>query len=71
LGHKSSNQEVFDAVGRNICENCLEGYNASIFAYGQTGSGKTHTIQGILPEEFDLNKLDDYEGRGLAPRIFE
>ena len=37
-------------------ENCLAGYNSSIFAYGQTGAGKTHTMQGSLiePEQASL-----------------
>lgn len=30
-------------------ENCLSGFNSSIFAYGQTGSGKTYTMIGELP----------------------
>jgi hypothetical protein len=32
-------------------ENCLSGFNSSIFAYGQTGSGKTHTMIGQLPDQ--------------------
>lgn len=36
-------------VGRPTVENCLSGFNSSIFAYGQTGSGKTHTMIGELP----------------------
>jgi hypothetical protein len=31
-----------------VVDNCLAGYNSSIFAYGQTGSGKTHTVLGQL-----------------------
>jgi chromosomal replication initiation ATPase DnaA len=40
-------------VGRPTVENCLSGFNSSVFAYGQTGSGKTHTMIGELPEECD------------------
>lgn len=36
-------------VGQPTVENCLLGFNSSIFAYGQTGSGKTHTMIGDLP----------------------
>lgn len=36
--------EIFQDVGRSIIDQCLHGYNGSIFAYGQTGSGKTFTI---------------------------
>ena len=35
-------------AGHPIVENCLAGYNSSIFAYGQTGAGKTHTMIGHL-----------------------
>ena len=30
--------ELFDAVGRPLCESALDGFNATIFAYGQTGA---------------------------------
>lgn len=46
-------------VGKPIVDQCLQGYNGSIFAYGQTGSGKTHTIQGTA------------EDVGLLPNCFE
>ena len=51
---------IFEEVGRHIIDQCLMGYNGSIFAYGQTGSGKTFTIQGT-----------DGENKGLLPRCFE
>ena len=35
-------------AGHPIVENCLAGYNSSIFAYGQTGAGKTYTMIGQL-----------------------
>lgn len=34
------------AIGRPMVENCLAGYNSSVFAFGQTGSGKTYTMLG-------------------------
>ena len=37
-------------AGHPIVENCIAGYNSSIFAYGQTGAGKTHTMQGSLED---------------------
>lgn len=33
----TSQEQVFDSLGRDILENAFEGYNACIFAYGQTG----------------------------------
>ena len=43
-----------------VIEQCLAGYNGTIFAYGQTGSGKTFTMSGG----------DSWEERGLIPRVF-
>ena len=50
---------MFEGVGREVVENCLEGYNGTIFAYGQTGSGKTFSMSGG----------DEWEERGLIPRV--
>lgn len=42
-------------------ENCLAGYNSSIFAYGQTGAGKTHTMQGSLHDPDEVSKVCSLE----------
>ncbi|KAJ2156307.1 Kinesin-like protein kif15 [Coemansia sp. RSA 552] len=60
-------KEVFEAVGKRAVEQCMQGYNGTIFAYGQTGSGKTFTMQGARDE---FTGPDD-ELRGLIPRCFE
>ncbi|KAJ1901006.1 Kinesin-like protein kif15 [Kickxella alabastrina] len=60
-------QDVFEAVGKRAVEQCMQGYNGTIFAYGQTGSGKTFTMQGARDE---FTGPDD-ELRGLIPRCFE
>lgn len=39
---------VIAGAGKPIVDNCMGGYNSSIFAYGQTGAGKTYTMQGPL-----------------------
>jgi len=59
-GEKSTNNDVYLAVGRPLITKLFEGYNATIFAYGQTGSGKTHTMgntgiedPGIMPRAID------------------
>jgi kinesin family protein 6/9 len=46
LDNASTQEEVFECVALPVVENCLEGYNGTIFAYGQTGSGKTFTMNG-------------------------
>ena len=42
----TSQDVVFDCLGKDILENAFKGYNACIFAYGQTGSGKSYTMMG-------------------------
>ncbi|KAK6146279.1 hypothetical protein DH2020_020148 [Rehmannia glutinosa] len=56
--------DIFDLVGAPLVENCLAGFNSSVFAYGQTGSGKTYTIWGAS------NALLEEDQQGLAPRVF-
>ena len=56
---ESQQSEVFDSVAKSVIDNCLEGYNGTIFAYGQTGSGKTFTMSGG----------DKWEERGIIPRV--
>ncbi|XP_043722415.1 kinesin-like protein KIN-12B isoform X2 [Telopea speciosissima] len=65
----ATQQDIFELVGAPLVENCLAGFNSSIFAYGQTGSGKTYTIWGpanaLLEENLSSNQ------QGLTPRVFE
>ncbi|ESL06702.1 kinesin [Trypanosoma rangeli SC58] len=60
----SSQEDVFEVIGRPLVENALAGYNAAIMAYGQTGSGKTYTAFG------PPNSLGTPE-EGLIPRVCE
>ncbi|RNE96695.1 putative kinesin, partial [Trypanosoma conorhini] len=60
----SSQEDVFEVIGRPLVENALAGYNAAIMAYGQTGSGKTYTAFG------PANSLGTAE-EGLIPRVCE
>ncbi|KXS13416.1 P-loop containing nucleoside triphosphate hydrolase protein [Gonapodya prolifera JEL478] len=58
-GESSSQEEVWDTVGKDACERLLDGFNASVLYYGQTGTGKTYTMmgtpthKGILPRAID------------------
>eukprot|EP00347_Sterkiella_histriomuscorum_P023771 403333442 len=56
----STQQEVFERVAQPVIQNCLDGYNGTIFAYGQTGSGKTYSMSGG----------DTWNQRGIVPRVF-
>ncbi|ETP01685.1 hypothetical protein F441_21167 [Phytophthora nicotianae CJ01A1] len=58
---QSTQEEVFEAVGRPFVADLLVGYNCTIIAYGQTGSGKTYTVVGGQTPET----------RGLIPRAME
>eukprot|EP00927_Polykrikos_kofoidii_P023825 TRINITY_DN21811_c0_g1_i1.p1 TRINITY_DN21811_c0_g1~~TRINITY_DN21811_c0_g1_i1.p1 ORF type:complete len:1001 (-),score=182.36 TRINITY_DN21811_c0_g1_i1:195-3197(-) len=46
FGEDSSQVAVYDAAGRPMVEDVLEGYNGTVLAYGQTGSGKSYTMFG-------------------------
>ncbi len=35
--HYSSQEDVFNKIGKDLLDNAFQGYNACIFAYGQTG----------------------------------
>lgn len=55
----SKQEDIFENVAKGVIDNCLQGYNGTIFAYGQTGSGKTFTITG---------GAEKYNDRGIIPR---
>ncbi|XP_028243472.1 kinesin-like protein KIN-12A isoform X1 [Glycine soja] len=70
VAHSNATQlDIFELVGAPLVENCLAGFNSSVFAYGQTGSGKTYTMWGPADALSDDNSASDQQG--LAPRVFE
>ncbi|GJP40859.1 hypothetical protein CLOM_g528 [Closterium sp. NIES-68] len=77
-GERAQQEDLFELAGRPIVENCLAGYNSTMFAYGQTGSGKTYTMFGADMDKVDLDRfrLDkaDVEASslwGMIPRVFQ
>ncbi|KAL9082771.1 MAG: hypothetical protein Q9159_006184 [Coniocarpon cinnabarinum] len=42
--------DVYESTSKNLLDNVLNGYNATVFAYGATGCGKTHTITGSMQQ---------------------
>ncbi|KDP32570.1 hypothetical protein JCGZ_13120 [Jatropha curcas] len=66
---KSTQVDIFDLVGAPLVENCLAGFNSSVFAYGQTGSGKTYTMWGPANALLEENLSSDQQG--LTPRVFQ
>eukprot|EP00049_Salpingoeca_infusionum_P007528 m.122462 g.122462 ORF g.122462 m.122462 type:complete len:477 (+) comp13733_c0_seq1:74-1504(+) len=67
IEEQCSQADVFGKVGKTIIDNCLEGYNGTIFAYGQTGSGKTFSMIGGKDESDNII----HEQRGIIPRAME
>ena len=57
-GEATTQDEVFDTVGRPILDAILNGFNATIFAYGQTGTGKTYSM-GILDRGRRTGRMDE------------
>ncbi|GLJ26808.1 hypothetical protein SUGI_0523170 [Cryptomeria japonica] len=68
-GTESTQEEIFEMVGVPLIQNCLAGFNSSIFAYGQTGSGKTYTMWG--PSNMSVEDKIHSGHRGITPRVFE
>ncbi|KAM7486192.1 hypothetical protein LguiA_002201 [Lonicera macranthoides] len=66
---ESTQQDIYQFVGAPLVENCLAGFNSSVFAYGQTGSGKTYTIWG--PANGLLHENLSSDQQGLTPRVFQ
>ena len=64
---RTSQQQIFESIGKSMVERCVKGYNCCIFAYGQTGAGKTYTMQG---KDLKDCSIDDPE-RGLQLRVFD
>uniref|UniRef100_A0A914YWE7 Kinesin-like protein n=1 Tax=Panagrolaimus superbus TaxID=310955 RepID=A0A914YWE7_9BILA len=62
----STQENVFDDVGRAILDGFIDGINGTIFAYGQTGSGKTFTMLGV-----EGSHECDLLNRGIIPRMVE
>lgn len=59
---KTQQRVFYEESCFNMVENCLEGFNATIFAYGQTGCGKSWTMQGP--------NTTDVELKGVIPNSF-
>ena len=56
----STQEQVYQAKGKQLVDKALLGYNTSLLAYGQSGSGKTYsmtgrpgTLGGITPRVID------------------
>nr|XP_039270728.1 kinesin-like protein KIF1B isoform X1 [Styela clava] len=58
----SSQQKVYDDLGREMLQHAFNGYNVCIFAYGQTGAGKSYTMMG---------KQDGGDQAGIIPQLCE
>ena len=75
FGLDAGQADVYEAVGRPVVRNVLEGFNGSILAYGQTGTGKTHTMEGfVLGGEGGRSEESPAEverRRGIIPRTVE
>ena len=70
----STQQAVYESVGRPLLQHALDGFNCCILAYGQTGSGKTFTMigdetQDVWGNDVEFGVLAATESAGIAPRL--
>ena len=56
----TTQEQVYNELGKDMLAQAFQGYNICIFAYGQTGSGKSYTMMG------DVNHA---EKAGIIPRL--
>ncbi|CAE7194383.1 psuG [Symbiodinium sp. CCMP2592] len=68
LGESSTQQDVFESLGRMVGSSCLAGYNGSVYVYGQTGAGKTHTMCGPITS---VQSMQFDERRGIICRMLD
>jgi hypothetical protein len=59
----TSQQEIYNSIGKETLLDVCNGYNGTIFTYGQSGSGKTFTMYG--------SDIYDDESKGLIPRCID
>ncbi|KAG5494451.1 hypothetical protein GH5_02473 [Leishmania sp. Ghana 2012 LV757] len=45
-GVNSTQEQVYEQIGRPVLQSSFRGYHTCIFAYGQTGSGKSYCMMG-------------------------
>ena len=65
----STQEEVFERIGRQQVDKAMSGFHGSIFAYGQTSTGKTYTMLGPNGGRGDLSSKEVSKEVGLIPRI--
>ncbi|CCW71177.1 unnamed protein product [Phytomonas sp. Hart1] len=46
---EDSTSDIFSGAVRNLVDDFLKGFQATVMAYGQTGTGKTFTMSGLMP----------------------
>ncbi|TRY81504.1 hypothetical protein DNTS_009913, partial [Danionella cerebrum] len=46
----ATQEDVYVATTKNLIDDVIAGYNATVFAYGPTGAGKTYTMLGLDSE---------------------
>ncbi|OMJ71462.1 hypothetical protein SteCoe_30329 [Stentor coeruleus] len=56
---ETSQQDLFEEVGRPLVDNIMRGINGILLAYGASGAGKTHSLLG------------DHEQEGIVQRALE
>ncbi len=59
LGPETTQEQLYNELGRPIVIQALAGVNGTLFTYGETGAGKTHSLMGSK------------EDKGIIPRLCE
>ncbi|CBZ51363.1 unnamed protein product [Neospora caninum Liverpool] len=60
FGEHSSQEAIFERIGKPLVHSVCSGFNATLLAYGQSSSGKTYTIIGDRDQEEVLHHGDKH-----------
>jgi len=52
LTEEASQEETYSSTVKELLDDVLAGYNATVFAYGATGAGKTYTYFFLIIKNF-------------------
>ena len=71
--HETTQEQVYERIGKPLVQHALDGFNCCILAYGQTGSGKTYTMIGDETDDIwgsvGAGKASTTSNAGVIPRL--
>ena len=57
FSEESTQTQIFDECGKEMCEKFIQGKNCNIIVYGPTSTGKTYTMQGNISSKIKESQI--------------